>query len=124
MNQTTVTLKRVDPMSAGKLGGALYAVLGLIAGALISLGSLLGRAEGSAPTRPWSALMGTAIGLGAVIILPILYGVLGFVGTALMAAVYNWLARMIGGVQWVMELSAKDSLVSSAQGTPPPIPPM
>ena len=64
-----MVINRVGPLSIAKLAGMLYAILGLIFGA------------------------------GAVIVLPILYGGMGFVMTLLMAALYNVTARIVGGVQ-------------------------
>lgn len=38
-------------------------------------------------------------GASAVVLLPILYGCLGFLMTLLGAALYNVVARMVGGIQ-------------------------
>jgi len=43
--------------------------------------------------------MGAMFGAGAIVLLPLLYGGLGFVMTALMAALYNVTARLVGGVE-------------------------
>jgi hypothetical protein len=93
-----MVINRVGPLSIAKLAGMLYVILGLIFGAIISLIALAG---GTAPNsdEPGAAVMGAIFGAGAVIVLPLLYGGMGFVMTLLMAALYNVTARIVGGVQ-------------------------
>ena len=43
--------------------------------------------------------LGALFGVGAVIFLPICYGVLGLLAGALTAALYNLFAGMVGGVE-------------------------
>jgi hypothetical protein len=43
--------------------------------------------------------MAAAFGVGAVVILPIMYGVFGVLGGAVGAALYNVFAGMVGGVE-------------------------
>jgi hypothetical protein len=43
--------------------------------------------------------MGALFGIGAIVLLPILYGCLGFVMTLLMAWLYNVAAGIVGGVE-------------------------
>jgi hypothetical protein len=93
-----MVINRVGPLSVAKLAGMLYAILGLIFGAIISLIALAGGMAASAD-EPGAAAAGVIFGAGAVIVLPILYGCLGFVMTLLMAALYNMTARIVGGVQ-------------------------
>jgi len=42
-------------------------------------------------------------GVGAIVFLPIFYGVIGAVGGAICAALYNVFAGMIGGVELNLE---------------------
>jgi hypothetical protein len=42
---------------------------------------------------------GALLGVGAIVVLPILYGCLGFVFTMLAAALYNLVAGWVGGVE-------------------------
>ena len=76
----------------------LYAILGLIFGAIISLITLASGLDARAEEAGAGAV-GAIFGAWAVIILPVLYGCLGFVMTALLAALYNVTARVVGGVQ-------------------------
>ena len=93
-----MVINRVGPLSIAKLAGMLYAILGLIFGAIISLIALAGGMAANSDD-PGAAVMGAIFGAGAVIVLPILYGGMGFVMTLLMAALYNVTARIVGGVQ-------------------------
>jgi hypothetical protein len=91
-------VRRIGPWSVGRVYGAMLAAMGLIFGGCFALLSLVGvgLASHNDPNIPgWLA---TALGLGAVIVLPVFYGVMGLVMGALMAALYNLFAGMVGGV--------------------------
>ena len=95
-------LRRFGVFSVAKVYGALTAGMGLLFGILVALGSMigLGLSEGNEP--PFLAAM---FGVGAVIFLPIFYGILGFCIGALMAALYNLFAGVVGGVRVEFEPS-------------------
>ena len=93
-----MVINRVGPVSVAKLAGMLYAIVGLIFGAIMSLFALAGGMAANSD-EPGPPIMGAIFGAGAVFVLPILYGAMGFVMTLLMAAVYNVTARILGGVQ-------------------------
>ena len=94
-----MTITRVGPLSAAKVAGLLYVVIGLIAGALVSLFSMAGAAIGAGSGNGDGAMFGAFFGVGAIILLPIFYGFFGFVGTLLMAALFNVAAGMVGGIE-------------------------
>jgi hypothetical protein len=80
-------VKRIGPGSAFKVGLTLYAILGLILGICFALFSMLGGAltsMGRAPSATGAGVL-FGFGLGAVIIFPILYGIIGGVVMALTA---------------------------------------
>ena len=89
-------ITRVGPLSFARISGFLYAIIGLIIGGVFSLGAMVG---GFASDDPEIASFGPIIGAAAVIIFPILYGVLGFVVSLLFAWVYNAVAGIVGGVE-------------------------
>jgi hypothetical protein len=91
-----MVVTRVAPFSAAKIAGTLYAILGLVFGAILSLASIIGAFASDAPE---GAAFGAIFGVGAVVLLPIFYGCLGFVGTAIMAWLYNVLAGVVGGIE-------------------------
>lgn len=90
-------VRRVGPMSVAKIAGVLYAIMGVIFGAFISVISILGGAL--APEEAPHGMFNALFGVAAVIVLPIFYGVLGFLTTLLMAALYNLVAAAVGGVE-------------------------
>jgi hypothetical protein len=89
----------VDPVSLGKVMGLGYALLGLVIGAFFALFSVLGAGLGAAFSQTSEPWMAAVFGVGAVIILPVLYGIFGFIGGILMAAVFNVGMRWAGGLQ-------------------------
>ena len=98
-----MTLKSVGVLSCAKVAGLLYGLMGLLFGALFSFLSVLGLAFGSAQGDAEGAFLGLVFGVGAVILLPIFYGVLGFIATAIGAALYNLIAKMAGGIELELE---------------------
>lgn len=98
-------VRRVDVFSLGKVLGVLYALMGVILGLIFSLISLMGSALGGAlsDTGGPEALFGLLFGVGAVIALPIFYGVLGFIFGLLAAFFYNLTAGMVGGLELDVE---------------------
>ena len=95
-----MTLKRVGPLSCAKISGTLYAILGLILGFFFSLIGMLGFA---AQPEEASPIFGLVFGVGAIIVLPIMYGLLGFIMALIGAGLYNILASAVGGVEVVIE---------------------
>ena len=93
-------IKRIDPMSCAKITGVLYAILGLIGGAFVSLFAMVG-----ATFSPSSSGMGVLFGVGAIIVFPIFYGVIGFLSSLIGAWLYNVLAGMVGGVRIEVEVT-------------------
>ena len=91
-----MVINRVGPVSCAKITGTLYAILGLIFGAFISLFSLAG---GMASNRGGGAMFGAVMGVGAIIMLPIFYGLIGFIATLIGAWLYNVAAGIVGGVE-------------------------
>lgn len=86
-------ITRIEPMSAAKLAGTVYAALGFIVGLIFTLLSFMG---GLASTF---GAAGALFGVGAVILLPLFYGVCGFIVTFIGASIYNWAAKRVGGLE-------------------------
>ncbi len=87
-------LKRIGPMSCAKVSAILNALIGLIAGFFFSLFGLIGTAMGGA-----DGAMGALFGVGAIIFMPILYAVFGFIGGLIGAAIYNLVVNWVGGIE-------------------------
>lgn len=101
-----MVIKRISPLSLGKIQALAGIVIGLIVGLLMFvMGTVLGSfssASGVAVPRGGLAMMG---GL-SIIMLPILYGIFGFVGGVIGAWVYNIVAKWIGGIEIDLEQKA------------------
>ena len=97
-------LKSVAPLQAGIVLGALYAVLSLVIVLPMIPFVLLGvfSASESLDTGAMGG-MGAGVGIGMLILFPIIYGVLGFIGGVIAAAVYNLIAKITGGLDFTLE---------------------
>ena len=86
------TLKRIDPWSTAKILAVVDAIFGITIAILFNLLSLTGY---NLTTYTASLLYGPV----ALIALPLIYGELGFVVGLATAAIYNLLAKWIGGIK-------------------------
>ncbi|MFT5376447.1 MAG: hypothetical protein ACI906_003284 [Candidatus Latescibacterota bacterium] len=96
-----MVIARIVPMTMGKMLGGLYAILGLIGGVFLAIAveglrSLLmffpaDSAFGMDENSPISLIL--------VLVLPLVYGVIGFISGVAIAWVYNWIARLFGGIE-------------------------
>jgi hypothetical protein len=86
-------IRRFGVLSVGLLLAVIYALLGLIFGAIVSLIAL----AGAGPSRQGPDAI--FFGAGAVLITPILYGIMGFIGGVIAAGLYNLVARITGGIE-------------------------
>lgn len=92
-------INRIGVGSLAKVAACLYGSIGLIVGVCIFLVSLLGL---GVPTDSESGMPGWVaplFGAGAIVILPLLYGTLGAIALSLVAMLYNFAARTVGGVR-------------------------
>ena len=88
-------VKRIGPMSLAKLSGTLYALIGLIIGAIVSAVSIIGGAMGGSD----AGMMGLIFGAAAVVLVPLLYGCMGFVMSLIGASLFNLVAGWVGGIE-------------------------
>jgi hypothetical protein len=85
-------LRRIDPVSAAKVAGILYALLGVLFGVFMALfGSFFDAAGGGG--------FGGSFGVAAIFILPVMYGIIGLIGGLISAFLYNLVAGWVGGVE-------------------------
>jgi hypothetical protein len=92
-------IRSVGPLSVGKIFGAIYAGLGLLIGLVFALISLVGAAIAANVQGAAAGLPPVALGIGAIFLLPVFYGLLGFLGGVITAALYNLAAGMMGGIE-------------------------
>ena len=69
-----MTIKKINPWSCAKIAGVIYALMGLIGGGLFYL---IGLGLGSMAGRENFPMAGMLFGAGAIVILPICYGIFG-----------------------------------------------
>jgi hypothetical protein len=94
-----MVIRKVGIGSVVKVAGVLYALLGFVIGACIALFAMVGLGAAAAANDEVPGWFGSLFGIGAVIFLPILYGVMGAIGGALMGALYNVVAGITGGLE-------------------------
>jgi len=90
-------LKKIDVLSFAKLNAFIMAIMGLL------IGLFLAGIGGIASTMTGSMGAFAGMGLIGIIIIPIIYGVFGFIIGALSAWLYNLFAQWFGGVELEFE---------------------
>lgn len=97
-------IREVGVLSVGKVAGIVYASIGLIVGVFVALISVLGGFAGllheGGAVQGFVALF---LGVGAVFVLPIFYGLLGSLVGMFVAAIYNVAARVVGGIEITLD---------------------
>jgi hypothetical protein len=91
-------IHRVGVMQMAKTSGALYVLLGLIVGVPI-----LYFMSASAKTQPGIPGLGSSVGLWTIVLIPVIYGIFGFISGLLLAALYNLVAGLTGGIAIELE---------------------
>jgi len=93
---TMRVVRRVGVISVANVYGLVMVCIGLILGLIYAF-------MGCAMTATDMGGLGFGFGLIGIIILPILYGIMGWVSGAIGAAIYNLVAGWIGGIQIELE---------------------
>ncbi len=96
------TLKSVGVMSVAKMAGAMHVALGVLFAPVFLIMGMIGSMAGQHPS-PFGAIGGVAL----AVIAPIVYGVMAFVIGAIMALLYNLMAKWIGGIEFEVQSSAE-----------------
>ncbi len=91
-------LSRVGILSVAKVMAGMYAVVGLVIGVIVAIMAFLGMLV--SPVSPGGgAMIFPIFGVLSIILFPIIYGILGFIGGAICAFLYNLVAGWIGGIE-------------------------
>ncbi len=103
-----MTIRRFSVFSVAKIQGLLAFVIGLLIGILYGLSFMIFGAFMSslAPRGDSQAIGGVSsvvVGLVLMVVIPVFYGILGFIGGAIGALVYNLAAGVVGGVRFELE---------------------
>lgn len=95
-------IRRVGVLSVAKISAIIAAVAGLLIGIVISIASLAGAPMSAPDSMAGSNDAGMAwlsgMGALAIIALPIMYAIVGFIGGAIQAFIYNIAAKFVGGI--------------------------
>ncbi len=91
-----MVIRRIVPISAAKVMAIIYAFIGLLIGVVIFLISRMG---GFPSDAAGDATFGSGYGVAAIIVLPLVYGAVGFVAMLVMTSLYNWAAGIVGGIE-------------------------
>ena len=79
-------IRRFGVGQTAKVIGVLYALMGLVFVPIFLIAAMY------SPNRP-------GFGPGFALVLPVMYGVLGFIFTAIGCAIYNLVAGLVGGIE-------------------------
>lgn len=102
-------LRSIGVLSCAKIFAVVHAVLGILIGFLFLVLGIFGAAL--APSQPKHGMVAIIV---LAVLMPVFYGVLGFVMGAVWAFVYNLAAESIGGLELQLEA------VPAAYFAPPP----
>ena len=99
-----MVIRRFGVWSVARLYGGIMGVIGLIGGLFFAAAAMVGGFAGAASRSDTSSGLaasglGALFGVGAIVILPICYGVLGIISGAIGAALYNLFAGLFGGIE-------------------------
>ncbi|MFZ0321454.1 MAG: hypothetical protein WAL56_20185 [Candidatus Sulfotelmatobacter sp.] len=92
-------IKSVGVVSVAKIMGLVYGSMGLLFVPLFLIFGLIGSVAGQSKS-PFVGIFGIVL----AILMPILYGAMGFVMGALGAFLYNLFARWVGGFELEMDV--------------------
>ncbi len=98
-----VELKKIDILSTALMTGFLYLVIGLIIGLIFGCFVLIGLA-GLNSTFDGAFDFS---GIGALVFvcaMPIIYGIIGFIGGVILALAYNIIASVVGGIKFELDM--------------------
>jgi hypothetical protein len=97
-----MVITKVGVLSLGKLLGIMYAAIGALFGVIYALFAVVGGGAMMAMGGNEGAMGGgmmMGLGVAAVVVLPIVYGILGFIGGLITALFFNLAAKYAGGLE-------------------------
>jgi len=95
-----MVVRRLGVLSVAKIYGAMGLLLGLFIGVCFAaMGALLGSRMSGDSSGLGALGFGAGMGLGAIIIMPLFYGVFMFISGLIGGAFYNLIAGMVGGIE-------------------------
>jgi hypothetical protein len=98
-------VKSVGVLSVAKIMGLIYGCLGLIFAPVFLLIGLVGSLAGQQKT-PFAGVFGIVF----AILMPVIYGLMGFISGAIGGLLYNVFAKLVGGFELELDLRPSASL--------------
>ena len=95
------TVRSVGVLSFAKIFGLIHACFGLVFAPFFLLAGIVA----SIGNDKSAAILGGTFGIVMALLMPVLYGVMGFVMGAVGALIYNPIAGWIGGIELRLEPS-------------------
>jgi hypothetical protein len=96
------TLKRLEPFQFGKIMGVLYGLMSLFFVPFLLMFGLIASVVPKVPGGPNTAFP-AGIAIVMAILMPVMYGLMGFVTGLIGALLYNVVAKWMGGIQVEVE---------------------
>ena len=109
-------VKSVGVMSFAKIMGLLYGCMGLLVAPIFLLIGLAGSLAGG-EKNPFAG----AVGVVMAILMPVFYGVMGFIMGAIGGLLYNLFAKLVGGFE--LELDVRPATLQAPYPLIPPATP-
>lgn len=91
-------LRTISPLQCGLVLGVLYALVSLVAIPFILLFMMIGAIE----EAEGMLAGGMVMMIFFMILMPVMYGFAGFIFGAILALVYNLVARLTGGLEFTL----------------------
>ena len=96
------TIKKIEVIPFALIIGLVDGVFGLIVGIIIAL--YIGATTSLVPYYAGpSAMMARGVGVVAIVAYPVAFFLLGFISSAIMAIIYNFVAPHVGGIKVEVE---------------------
>lgn len=92
-------VKSVGVLSVAKITGLIYACMGLIFAPLFLLFGMIGSLAGQ-NKNPFAGMVGVVL----AVLMPVMYGAIGFIVGAIGALLYNLFAKLVGGFELELEV--------------------
>ncbi len=86
-------IKRVNMLSLAKILGVIYSCFGLLVGLFMSLAAILNIQLPNASQNP------NPFGAAAIVVLPIIYGIIGFLSGYFSGFFFNLATKWVGGLE-------------------------
>jgi hypothetical protein len=111
-------VKSFGVLSVAKIAGLCYGAMGLLFVPFFFMFGVIGMMAGRQAGAPGASL-GPVLGVLLALIMPIIYGGMGFVMGALGAFIYNLMAGWIGGIEVELQVEPIPRLIPAPAAPQP-----